>query len=81
MAQSMKSPIGVPLYCESGVNPTIEWQTWFCTFKMAVMAKENMHVDHLLHLKPTPNDLFYPTFPTYEERIENSSEEEEIKEK
>ena len=59
MAQStMKSPIGVPLFWESGTNPTNERQTWFCTFKMAVMAKENMHVDLLLRLKPTANCLF-----------------------
>ena len=72
----MKSPIGVPLYWENGANPTNEWQTWFSTFKMAVMAKENMHVDQLLRLKPTANDLFYPIMPTFEERIENASEEE-----
>ena len=77
MAQSAKkSPIGVPLYWESGANPTNEWQTWFSTFKMAVMAKENMHVDLLLRIKPTANDLFYPIKPTLEERVENTSEEE-----
>ena len=76
MAQSMKSPIGVPLFWESGVNPTIEWQTWF---SLAVMSKENMHVDQLLHLKPTANDLFDPTFSTIEERIEDSNEQEEKK--
>ena len=75
----MKSPVCVPFYWENEGNPTIEWQTWFSTFKMAVMAKENMHVDQLLRLKPTANDLFYPTIPTYEERIENSSKEEERK--
>ena len=46
---------------------------------MAVMAKENMHVDLLLRLKPTANDLFYPIMPTLEERIENKSEEENRK--
>ena len=80
MAQStMKSPIGVPLFWESGANPANEWQTWFCTFKMAVMAKEIMHVDLLLRLKPTANNLFYPIMPTLEERIENTSEEENRK--
>ena len=80
MAQStMKSPIGVPLFWESGANPANEWQTWYCTFKMAVMAKKNMHVDLLLRLKPTANDLFYPIMPTLEERIENTSEEENRK--
>ena len=75
----MQSPIGVPLFWESGANPTIEWQTWFSTFKMAVMAKENMQVEQLLRNKPTLNDLFYPTIPSYEERKENSNEEEDRK--
>ena len=80
MAQpSMKSPIGVPLFWESGANPSNEWPTWFSTFKMAVMAKENMHVDLLLRIKPTANDLFYPIMPTLEERVENTSEEENRK--
>ena len=78
MAQSKKSPIGVTLYWESA-NPTIKWQTLLSTFKMAVMAKENMHADQLLRLKPTSADLFYPTIPTYGERIENSNEEEDRK--
>ena len=75
----MKSPIGVPLYLESGANPIIEWQTWFSTFKMAVMAKENMQVEQLLCIKPTTNHLFYPTIPSYEERKGNSNEEEDRK--
>ena len=80
MTQStMKPPIGVPLFWESGANPTNEWQTWFSTFKMPVMAKENMHVDLLLRLKPTINDLFYSSMPMFEERVENANEEEERK--
>ena len=47
----MKSPIGVPLFWESRANPVIEWQMWFSTFKMAVMAKENMQVEQLLRNK------------------------------
>ena len=79
MTQSMKSPIDVPLFRESRENPTIDWQIWFFTFKMAVMAKENLHVEQLLHLKATINGLFYPAIPTYEGKIDNSSEEEERK--
>ena len=80
MAQSaMKSPIGVHIYWESGAIPTNEWQTWISTFKTAVMTKENMHVDLLLRIKPTANDLFYPIMPTLEERVENTSEEENRK--
>ena len=40
------------------------------------MAKENIHVEQLLRLKPTPNELLYPTIPTFEERVENASAEE-----
>ena len=38
-----------------------------------------MHVDQLLRPKPTPNDPFHPTIPTFEERVENANEEEERK--
>ena len=79
MARSRKSPIGVPLFWESGANPTLEWQTLFSTFKMAVMAKENMQVEQLLRNKPTLNDLFYPTIPSYEKRKENSNEDKDRK--
>ena len=59
MAQStLKSPIGVPLFWETGANPNQEWAQWFSTFKLAVMAKENLKVDKLLRTKPTPADLF-----------------------
>ena len=43
------------------------------------MAKENMQVEQLLRNKPTLNDLFYPTIPSYEKRKENSNEEEDRK--
>ena len=76
MAQSLKSPVGVPLYWESGPNPPQEWPSWLSTFKLAVMAKENLHVDQLLRLKPTAADLFYPTVPSYEDVIEGTHEEE-----
>ena len=78
MAQSVKSPIGVPLFWESGANPTIEWQKWFSIFKLAVMSKENMQVEQLLRNKPTLNDLFYLTIPSYEEQ-KNSKDEEDRK--
>ena len=76
MAQSLRSPVGVPLYWESSANPLQEWPSWLSTFKLAVMAKENLHVDQLLQLKPTVVDLFYPTVPSYEEVIEGANEEE-----
>ena len=69
MAQStLKSPIGVPLFWETGANPNQEWAQWFSTFKLAVMANENLKVDKLLRTKPTPADLFYPAIPSLEEQ-------------
>ena len=75
----MKSPIGVPFFWESGANPLNEWQAWFSTFKMAVKAKENMQVEQLLRNKPTLNNLFHPTIPSYEERKKNSNERKDRK--
>ena len=78
MAQSasLKSPIGVPFFWESGANPGQEWTQWFSTFKLAVMAKENLKVDKLLRTKPTPADLFYPAMPKLKDPTPNESEEE-----
>ena len=82
MAQSasLKSPIGVPFFWESGANSGQEWDQWFSTFKLAVMAKGNLKVDKLLRTKPTPVDLFYPAMPSLEDPRPNESEEEARKE-
>ena len=79
MAQSSipKTPLGVPVFWESGANPTSEWSTWFGTLKMAIMARDNIVVDKLLKLKPTRAELFYPTLPTYEDPFEGETEDEE----
>ena len=76
MAQSLKSPVGVPLYWELGANPPQEWPSWLSTLQLAVMAKENLHADQLRRLKPTVANLFYPTVPSYEEVIEGANDEE-----
>ena len=77
MAQSaLKSPIGVQLFWEAGANPNQEWAQLFSTFKLAVMAKENLKVPKLLRTKPTPADLFYPSMPSMEDPTPNESEEE-----
>ena len=78
MAQSaIKTPLGVPVFWETGANPTTEWTTWFGTLKMAIMARDNLQVDKLLKLKPTRAELFYPTLPTYEDALEGETEDEE----
>ena len=77
MVQSaLKSPKGVPLFWEAGANPNQEWAQWFSTFKLAVMAKENLKVEKLLRTKPTPADLFYPAMPSLEDPRPNESDEE-----
>ena len=77
MAQStLKSPIEVPLFWEAGANPNQKWAQWFSTFKLAVMAKENLKVEKRLRTKPTPADLFYPTMPSLEDSRANETEEE-----
>ena len=79
MAQSSIpiTPLGVPVFWESGANPTSEWSTWIGTLKMAIMARDNLVVDKLLKLKPTQAELFYPTLPTYEDAFEGETEDEE----
>ena len=43
------------------------------------MAKEKLHLDQILRLKPTAADLFYPTVPSYEEIIEGANNKETCK--
>ena len=43
---------------------------------MAISARGNIEVEKLLKLKPQAIDLFYPTFPTYEEEFEGEKEDE-----
>ena len=81
MAQSaIKTPLGVPVFWESGANPTTEWTTWFGTLKMAIMARDNLQVDKLLKLKPTRAELFYPILPTYEDALGETEDEERQRE-
>ena len=40
------------------------------------MVCDNLEVDKLLKLKPQPADIFYPTLPTYEEELEDETEDE-----
>ena len=78
MAQSsVKTPLGVPPFWFSGANPHTEWNTWFGTLKMAIMARDNLQVDKLLKLKPARTELPYPTIPAYEELFDGETVDEE----
>ena len=76
MGRSMKSPICLDLYWETGAIPPIEWQTLFSKFKTTVMTKENMDIDKPLRPQLTAGDLNYLTVSHYDERQENLNEEE-----
>ena len=68
MAQSAiaKSPIGVTLYWDNGLQPNIVWEKWFETVKLAITAKENIQVEKLLRPRPQNAELDYPHEPLYE---------------
>ena len=72
-----KTPLGVPVFWESGANPQSEWNTWFRTLKVAIMARDNLVVDKLLKLKPSRAELFYTSLPKYEEPFEEETVDEE----
>ena len=72
-----KTPLGTPVFWESGANPSSEWSTWFGTLKMAIVAKDNLVVDKLQKLKSSRAELFYPTLPTYEYPFEGETVDEE----
>ena len=66
MAQSsVKAPLGAPAFWDTVANPPTEWNTWFGTVKMAIMARDNLQVDKLLKLKPARTELPYPTLPNH----------------
>ena len=79
MAQSAavpiaRSPVGIPFFWESGMEPPVEWPTWAAILKLAIMAKNSLNVDSLLKHKPDIKDLTYPAEPTYEPPTENETQ-------
>ena len=81
MAQSqIKTPLGVPIFSETGANPPTERSTWLATLKMAIMARDNLQVDKLLRLKPTRAELFYLTLSTCEEHFKGETDEDRQRE-
>ena len=69
-----RSPVGIPFFWESGLEPPVEWLIWAATLKLAIMAKNSKNVDSLLKHKPDRKDLTYPTEPTYEPPTENETQ-------
>ena len=79
MAQSaseifLRSPMGIPFFWDSGMDPPVEWLTLATTLKLAIMAKNSIDVDSLLRQKPQLKDLFYTAEPTYEPPTENKTQ-------
>ena len=69
-----RSPVGIPFFWETGVEPPVEWPIWAATLKLAIMAKNSINVDSLLKHKPDTKDLTYPIEPTYEPPTENETQ-------
>ena len=79
MAQSAavtfaRSPVGIPFFWESGMEPLVEWPIWAATLKLPIMAKNSINVDSLLKQKPEIKDLTYPAEPIYEPPTENKTQ-------
>ena len=69
-----RSPVGIPFFWESGMEPPVEWPIWAATLKLAILAENSINVDSLLKHKPGIKDLTYPTEPTYEPPTENETQ-------
>ena len=69
-----RSPVGIPFFWESGMEPPVEWPIWAATLKLAIMAKNSINVDSLLKQKPEINVPTYPAEPTYEPPTENETQ-------
>ena len=69
-----RSPVGIPFFWESGMEPPVEWPIWAATLKLAIMAKNSINVDSLLKHKPDMKDLTYPAELTYEPPTENETQ-------
>ena len=69
-----RSPVGIPFFWETGIEPPVEWPIWAATLKLAIMAKNSINVDSLLKHKPDRKDLTYPLEPTYEPSTENETQ-------
>ena len=78
MAQStVKTPLGVPAFWDTGAIPPTDWNTWLGTLKMAIKARDNLQVGKLLKLKPARTELPYSTLPTYEEPFDGETVDKE----
>ena len=66
-----RSPVGIPIFWESGMEPPVKWPIWAATLKLTIMAKNSINVDFL---KPEIKDLTYSAEPTYETPTENETQ-------
>ena len=75
MAQSAmaRSPLGVNFFWDKGHQPELEWEKWLATVKLAIMVKENIHVDKLLQSRPENDELDYPSEPHYEPALSDET--------
>ena len=74
--ESRKTPLSIePFWERPTSDPPIRWEKWRIQVKLAILAREYITLDTLLHPKPTTVQL--PAEPKYETSIEDSTIETE----
>ena len=75
-AESKKTPLHVDAFWEKPTaTPPLTWDKWTQQWKLALLAKEGIQLEHLLNEPPAT--VTYPTEPTYEEPVENHTQANE----
>ena len=74
--ESRKTPLSIEPFLDRATSyPPIRWKKWRIQVKLAILARENITLDILLHPKPTHVRL--PVEPKYEKAIEDATEQTE----
>ena len=68
MAQSTmaRSPLGENFFSDKIHQLELDWEKWLATVKLAIMVKDNIHVDKLLQPRSENDELDYLAEPQYE---------------
>ena len=58
-------PLEVNLFWDSGPQEELDCDKWLSTLKLAIMVKDNIQKNNLLHPKLENKELDYPADPDY----------------
>ena len=72
-AEFKKTPLHVDAFWEKpAATPLLTWDKWTQQWKLALLAKERIQLEHLLN--DPPATVTYPPEPIYEEPVENHTQ-------